>query len=106
MYAIIKIGGKQYKIRPGNLLRTEKVEDVKPGETYEVKEVLAVSDEKGNLKVGKPFVDGASVVLKKIEDGRGKKIIVFKFKTKKRYRRKYGHRQWYSLWEVQEIKGV
>ncbi len=104
MYAVIKIGGKQYKVREGELIRTEKIKNVNPGDEIELTEVIALAKDDGNLVLGKPFVENAKVKLKKIEAGRGKKVIVFKFKRKKRYRRKYGHRQWYSLFKVEKIE--
>lgn len=102
MEAIIKVGGKQYKVSEGSVIRTEKLNNLNEGETLEIKDVLAIINNQ-KIVAGKPNVDGASVVLKKLEDGKGKKIIVFKFKRKKRYRRKYGHRQWYSLLKVEKI---
>jgi large subunit ribosomal protein L21 len=103
MYAVIRVGGKQYKVKEGDLIRTEIIHGVGVGEVLEAKDVLAVfSDDKFIL--GKPQVEGATVKLRKIEDGKGKKIIVFKFKRKKRYRRKYGHRQLYSIFKVEKIE--
>lgn len=103
MYAIIETGGKQYKVQAGEILNIEKV-DVKEGETFEVSQVLAVvNDEKVTL--GKPFVEGANVVLKVLEQGKDDKIIVFKYKPKKKYRRTYGHRQPYTKVSVETING-
>jgi large subunit ribosomal protein L21 len=104
MYAVIKLGGKQHKVKEGDLLRTEKVKGVNPGDELEINQVISIGKDDGTLILGKPFVENARVKLRKIEDGKGKKIIVFKFRTKKRYRRKYGHRQLYSIFKVEKIE--
>ncbi|MGI6145512.1 MAG: 50S ribosomal protein L21 [Clostridia bacterium] len=101
MYAIIETGGKQYKVQEGDVLSIEKV-DVQEGETFAVSQVLAVVDGE-NVSLGKPFVEGASVVLKVLEHGKDDKIIVFKYKPKKKYRRTYGHRQPYTKVSVETI---
>ena len=101
MYAIIETGGKQYKVQEGDVFSLEKV-DAKEGETFEVSQVLAVVDEE-NVSLGKPFVEGVSVVLKVIEHGKGDKIIIFKYKPKKKYRRTQGHRQPYTKVLVETI---
>ena len=101
MYAIIETGGKQYRVQEGDVLSIEKV-DAQEGETFEVSQVLAVVDEE-NVSLGKPFVEGASVVLKVLEQGKDDKIIVFKYKPKKKYRRTFGHRQPYTKVSVETI---
>ena len=101
MYAIMETGGKQYKVMQGDVLRVEKL-DAEAGETVEVTEVLALGQDTG-LTVGKPYVEGAKVVLKIMEQGRGEKLLVFKYKPKKKYRRLRGHRQPYSKVVVDEI---
>ena len=103
MYAIISSGGKQYRVQEGDELNLEKLEAAE-GDVVEVKEVLALSDEAGNFQVGTPYVSGAKVLLKVLEHGRGEKILVFKYKPKKRYRRKYGHRQPYTRVRVEKIE--
>jgi large subunit ribosomal protein L21 len=100
MYAVIKLAGKQYKVKEGDLIRTEKIEGVKEGEILEVKDVLLIV-KNGEVKLGDT---NATVKLRKIKDGKSKKIIVFKFKRKKRYRRKYGHRQIFSIFRVEKIE--
>jgi len=101
MYAIIETGGKQYKVQTGDVLHIEKV-DVKEEETFEVSQVLAViNDDK--VSIGKPFVEGASVALKVLEHGKDDKIIIFKYKPKKKYRRTQGHRQPYTKVSVENI---
>ncbi|MHB1420431.1 MAG: 50S ribosomal protein L21 [Bacillota bacterium] len=102
MYAIVETGGKQYKVAQGDVINVEKL-DAAPGETVEIGRVLAVGtgDE---LRVGSPVVEGAKVVFKVLEQGKGKKIIIFKYKAKKNYRRKQGHRQPFSKVIVEEIQ--
>ena len=101
MYAIMETGGKQFKVKQGDVLNVEKL-DVEIGETVEIAQVLALGQDSG-LTVGKPYVDGAKVVLKVMEQGRGEKLLVFKYKPKKKYRRLRGHRQPYSKVMVDEI---
>lgn len=102
MYAIFKTGGKQYKVKEGDVLNVEKL-DASEGEIVNNDKVLAVG-EKGDLQVGTPFVAGANVKLRVDEHGKGDKTIVFKYKPKKGYRRKYGHRQPYSRVTVEKIE--
>lgn len=85
MYAVIRTGGKQYKVQEGDVIRVEKL-DVEEGSTVQFDEVLAVRDDNG-LKVGNPLVDGAVVEGDVLGHGKGKKIIVFKYKPKKNYRK-------------------
>ncbi|SKA75403.1 LSU ribosomal protein L21P [Clostridium sp. USBA 49] len=101
MYAIIATGGKQYQVKEGDVIYVEKLAG-EVDETIELKNVLAVSKEEG-LVVGKPVVEGASVVAKVLGQGKAKKIIVFKYKRKKDYRRKQGHRQPYTKLLVEKI---
>ena len=101
MYAIMETGGKQFKVEQGDVLTVEKL-DAEIGETVEIAEVLALGQESG-LTVGQPYVQGAKVVLKVMEQGRGKKVLVFKYKPKKKYRKLRGHRQSYSKVLVDEI---
>ena len=92
MYAIIKTGGKQYKVTPECVLDIEKLE-LEVGQTVKFKEVLAVGEEGGKLNVGTPTVANATVEAEIADQFRGKKIVVFKMKRRKSYRRTYGHRQ-------------
>lgn len=101
MYAIIETGGKQYKVKEGDTLFIELLHQ-EPGDIVELDQVLAVEQD-GQLKVGTPTVEGAKVTLKVVRHGRGKKIIVFKYKAKKNYRRKTGHRQSFSEVTVEKI---
>lgn len=102
MYAIITTGGKQYCVKEGDVILVEKL-NANEGDTVEINEVLAVGTE-GDLKVGTPLVQGAKAVLKVLSQGKGKKIIVFKYKAKKNYRRKTGHRQPYTKVSVEKIQ--
>ena len=94
MYAIMETGGKQYKVQKGDVLSIEKL-NAETGGFFEVSKILALSRDDG-LIIGKPYVEGAKVVLKIIEQGKGEKILVFKYKPKKKYRKLRGHRQPYS----------
>ncbi len=94
MYAIIETGGKQYRVEEGKVIRVEKL-PVEKGETVSFDRVLLLN--KGEeIKVGKPFLENCQVEGKVVSVGRDKKIIVFKYKAKKNYKRKQGHRQPYS----------
>ncbi|QXM05901.1 50S ribosomal protein L21 [Crassaminicella indica] len=103
MYAIIETGGKQYKVQEGDTLFVEKLE-ANEGETVEFDKVLAVSKD-GSLSVGTPVVDGAKVSATVVENGKAPKVIVFKYKAKKDYRRKQGHRQPYTKIKIEKING-
>ena len=102
MYAVIKTGGKQYKVAQGDLLKVEKL-DAEPGAEVEISEVLMVVDG-DNVQVGTPVVESASVKAKVIEHGKAKKVIVFKKKRRKGYKVKRGHRQHYTTLEIQEVR--
>lgn len=101
MYAVIKTGGKQVRVSEGQEIYVEKL-DVEAGENYEFTEVLMIGGEK--TVIGTPAVDGAKVVAKVLKHGRGKKIIVFKYKVRKKYRLKQGHRQSYTKLVIESIK--
>ena len=103
MYAIIETGGKQYKVAEGDVVFVEKL-DVEAGETVTVDKVLVVADGE-DVKVGAPYVDGASVTADVVKNGKDKKIIVYKYKPKKGYHKKQGHRQPYTKLEIKKING-
>jgi len=103
MYAIIETGGKQYRVEEGDTLFIEKING-EAGETVEFDKILAVSKD-GKLSVGNPYVDGSKVEASVVEQGKGPKIIVFKYKSKKDYRRKQGHRQPYTKVKIEKIIG-
>lgn len=101
MYAIIRTGGKQYQVAPGERLRVEKLAG-EVGDTVELADVLLVADG-SEIKVGRPVVEGAKVTARIIEQDKAKKVLVFKKKRRKGYRLKKGHRQPYTALEVKEI---
>ncbi len=101
MYAVIKTGGKQYRVAPDDVLEIEKL-PADPGETIEFKDVLLV-DQGGEPKIGTPLVDGAIVSAEVVEQGRGEKIIIFKKKRRQNYRRRNGHRQYLTTVRILEI---
>ena len=102
MYAVIETGGKQYRVQEGDVITVEKL-NVEVDSTVELTEVLAVSNGE-TLKVGTPVVEGAKVVAKVVAQGKAKKVVVFKYKAKKDYRRKNGHRQPYTKLVIEKIE--
>lgn len=104
MYAVIKTGGKQYKVSEGDIIKVEKL-PVEEGQEVILEEVLLINDENGNIKVGKPVVEGARVIAQVLQQGKGKKIYVMKYKRRKNYRRKKGHRQPFTKIKIQKIEG-
>ena len=101
MYAIIRTGGKQYQVEAGDTLRVEKLLG-EVGDTVELADVLLLVDGE-TVKIGQPVVEGAKVVAKIVEQGRHKKVIVFKKKRRKGYQVKNGHRQMYTALTVETI---
>ena len=101
MYAIIETGGKQYKVEAGDVLFIEKL-DVEADSEVTFDKVIAVGADDG-IKVGAPYVEGATVTAKAIKNGKGKKITVFTYKPKKNAKRKMGHRQPYTKVEISAI---
>jgi large subunit ribosomal protein L21 len=102
MYAVVRTGGKQVRVEPGEAVRVEKLEGA-VGDKIELNEVLLVGGE-GDPRIGTPLVDGAKVVGTITAQDRGEKIIVFKMKRRKGYRRKAGHRQYYTEVRVDAIE--
>ncbi|GGI10506.1 50S ribosomal protein L21 [Bacillus sp. JJ664] len=100
MYAIIETGGKQIKVEEGQAIYIEKL-DTNAGDTVTFDKVLFVGGE--SIKVGSPTVEGATVTAKVEKNGKAKKILVFKYKSKKNYRRKQGHRQPYTKVVIEKI---
>ena len=103
MFAVIRTGGKQARVAPGDSIRVEKLEGA-VGDTIELSEVLLVGDD-GGPRVGTPLVEGAKVVGTITAQDRAEKITVFKMKRRKGYRRKQGHRQAYTELRVDKIEG-
>lgn len=103
MYAVIATGGKQYRVTEGDVIFVEKL-NANEGELVEVSDVLAVVGDEGGLKLGTPLVKDAKVSLKVLAHGKGSKVVVFKYKAKKNYRRKTGHRQPFTKVAVEKIE--
>jgi large subunit ribosomal protein L21 len=101
VYAVVKTGGKQYKVAEGDVLLVEKL-DAEVGAEVSLDVLMLVDGE--NVVIGKPFVADAKVAAKVVEHGKGEKIIVFKYKPKKNYRKKQGHRQPYTKLEIVSVK--
>ncbi len=101
MFAVIQSGGKQYNVAEGDVVRLETLK-AEPGETVSLDVMMLGGDE---VKIGAPFIDGASVKAEVLEHGRGKKLYIYKFKAKSNYRRKTGHRQGYTAVRITEITG-
>jgi large subunit ribosomal protein L21 len=110
MFAVIKTGGKQYLVSPGDKIKIERLPSVEPEEGKEEKETQIIFDEvlllekDEKLEIGTPLVKGAKVEAKLLEEGKLKKVIIFKYKPKKRYKVKRGHRQLFSEVEILDIK--
>ena len=102
MYAVLTTGGKQYRVQEGDVLFVEKL-NAEVDSTVELTDVLAVAKD-GEIKVGAPVVEGAKVVAKVLAQGKAKKVVVFKYKRKKDYRRKNGHRQPYTKIVIEKIE--
>jgi len=101
-YAIIQTGGKQYKVKAGEILKIERLIDSKPNTKIEFKEILAYGDDK-TIEVGSPVVDGSKVEADLIENSKDRTILIFKKRRRQNSRRKNGHRQQYSLIRINKI---
>jgi large subunit ribosomal protein L21 len=101
-YAIIQTGGKQYKVKAGEILKIERLEESKPDTKIEFKEILAYGDDK-NIEIGLPTVSGAKVEANLVENGKDRTILIFKKRRRQNSRRKNGHRQQYSLIRINKI---
>ena len=103
MYAVIETGGKQSRVEPGSRFRVERLDGEKGGEVTFDKVLMVGGD--GDARVGTPYLSGASVTAEIIDQARDKKVLVFKYKSKKNYRRMRGHRQYYTEVVVRAING-
>ncbi|ALA26101.1 50S ribosomal protein L21 [Piscirickettsia salmonis] len=103
MYAVIKSGGKQYRVKEGQILKIEKIENDQ-GSNVEFDQVLMVG-EGDSLKVGTPIVENAKVTAEVLEHAKGRKIQIIKFRRRKNSRRQMGHRQWYTAVKITGIQG-
>ena len=101
-YAIIKTGGKQYKVKSGEIIKIEKLADSKPDTKIEFKEILAYGDNK-MIEVGTPTVQGAKVEANLIKNSKNRTVLIFKKRRRQNSRRKNGHRQQYSLIKIKKI---
>ena len=102
MFAIISADGRQYRVAKGDIIRFDRMK-AEPGDSFETAKVLAIAEEDNKLKIGSPVVEGAKVEGTVLQHGKDKKIIVFKRKRRKTYRRKYGHRQDHTLVKIDKI---
>ena len=101
-YAIIKTGGKQYKVKSGEILKIEKLSDSKPDSKIEFNEILAYGDDK-TIEIGAPIVEGAKVEADLIKNGKDRKILIFKKRRRQNSRRKNGHRQEHTMIRINKI---
>lgn len=103
MYAVIESGGKQYRVQEGDVVSVEKLGLIE-GEKYEFPHVLLIAKD-DQVETGKPYIDGAVVKATVLDEGKGPKIYVYKYKAKKGYDKKTGHRQYYTKLKIDSIKG-
>jgi large subunit ribosomal protein L21 len=101
-YAVIQTGGKQYKVKAGEILKIEKLEESKPESKIEFKEILAYGDDK-IIEIGSPIITGSKVEASLIENAKNRTVLIFKKRRRKNSRRKNGHRQQYSLIRINKI---
>ena len=101
-YAILQTGGKQYKVKAGEIIKVEKLEASKPETKLEFKEILAYGDDK-SIEVGSPIINGAKVEANLIKNGKNRTLLIFKKRRRKNSRRKNGHRQEFSLIKIKKI---
>jgi len=101
-FAIIQTGGKQYKVKSGEILKIERLENSKPESKVEFKEILAYGDDK-NIELGEPTISGAKVEADLLENGKNRTVLIFKKRRRKNSRRKNGHRQQFSLIRIDKI---
>src|SRR5262245_42220483 len=102
MYAVIATGGKQYRVQPGETVRVEKLDGAEAGGAVTFVRVLRVAEGE-TVKVGQPGLSGATVAAEVVENGRGEKLLIYKYRRRKGYRRKTGHRQPYTAVKITAI---
>lgn len=102
MYAVIESGGKQHKVTEGEILRVEKL-DAESGTEIVFDKIMMVKTDDDKVMIGKPYIENASVTAEVVDQGKHKKIIIFKYKRKKNYQRKQGHRQRYTALRIKAI---
>ena len=101
-YAVIKTGGKQYKVKAGEILKVEKLQETKPESTVDFKEILAYGDD-ASIEIGTPIIKGAKVEANLIKNSKNRTVLIFKKRRRKNSRKKNGHRQQYSLIRINKI---
>lgn len=105
MYAIVRTGGRQYRASVGKTIDVEKL-PYDEGDSVTLNEVLLIAHDGGDPVIGKPLVNGASIKATVVKQFRGPKILVWHYKPKKRYRKRQGHRQYYTRLKIEAIEGV
>jgi large subunit ribosomal protein L21 len=105
MYAIIRTGGRQYRAEPGLVIDVERLPEAE-GEVIDITDVLLVASDAGDVQVGQPTVANAVVKATVVKQGRARKVFVWKYKPKLRYRRRRGHRQYFTRLRIDSIAGV
>lgn len=105
MYAIVRTGGRQYRVAPGQTIDVERMSEAE-GETVTLTDVLLVAPDGGAPLIGQPLVEGVAVQATVVEQARGRKVFVWKYKPKERYRRRRGHRQYFTRLHIDAITGV
>lgn len=104
MYAIVEVGGRQHMMQPDQVVKVDR-QPQEAGEEITLDRVLAIKDDDGELRVGRPYLDDATVTARVVQQGRERKVTVVKFKPKRNYRRRVGHRQHFTALEVLSIEG-
>lgn len=105
MYAIVRTGGKQYRAEPGQTIDVERL-PYDEGESVDLTDILLVAPDGGEPIIGQPVVEGAAVKATVVQQGRGRKVFVWKYIPKERYRRRRGHRQYFTRLRIDSISGV
>jgi large subunit ribosomal protein L21 len=104
MYAIVEVGGRQHMVEPNRVVKVDKLEG-EHGDQIRLDKVLAIHDDEGEMRVGTPYLPNAGVTARVVQQGRDPKVLVVKYRAKKRYRRRIGHRQPFTALQIMEITG-